>query len=65
MPAYSPLGYANDGAVGRPKWTAGLPGQVPDPSPGVNSVLWDGTMGPTPAPAQRIEDARKGPPPRQ
>jgi len=53
MAWYEPAPPRHSGAVGVPRFVGADPQDVPDPSPGVNSVLWDGTIGPTPPPEDR------------
>lgn len=43
------------GSVGMPTYTGHEAEPVDDPSPGVNSVLYDGTIGPTPTEDERRE----------
>jgi len=60
--AYQPLGFRNDGRVGVPRFIAGDPEEVPDPSPGVMSVIWAGHFAPTPSPEDRLTQAEEGRP---
>ena len=55
---YVPTPPRLSGAVGVPTFLGAVAQEVPDPSPGVNSVLWGvggapGTFGPTPPPEDR------------
>lgn len=54
------MALVSSGSVGVPVFTGRVPQPVPDPSPGVNSVLYDGTMGPTPSPDDRLQHSGGG-----
>jgi hypothetical protein len=50
---YYPRVMRSDGRVGTATYKGRAPVPVPDPSPGVNCVLHNGTIGPCPGPEER------------